>query len=90
MKTPRSAVNRVVEACFQLVGVKQATVYVSENHIVRATALHPMDARSRSNSLVVTIGKPNFREREFIKTCQKAGEPLPVRKVQLKFWPKKR
>lgn len=36
------------------------------------------------------MGAPNFAERRFIRLCFKAGEPLPVRKVQIKWWPKKK
>lgn len=32
---------------------------------------------------VVTIGRPNFETREFIKSCIKAGEPFPVNKIRL-------
>jgi hypothetical protein len=34
-----------------------------------------------------TIGIPNYL-REFIRKCKKAGEPFPVKKIQLKFLPK--
>jgi hypothetical protein len=37
---------------------------------------------------VFTIGKPNYEEREFIKKCKKAGEPFPVKKIQVKFYNK--
>jgi len=40
--------------------------------------------------MVLTIGRPNYAEREFIKLCKKAGEPFPVKKMQLKFYPKKK
>ena len=38
----------------------------------------------------LTCGKPNFAERAFVKKAVKAGEPFPVRKVQLKFPPQRR
>jgi hypothetical protein len=43
----------------------------------------------RSRSIVVTIGRPNFEARAFIKRCKAAGEPFPVKKIQLKFPPKR-
>lgn len=39
---------------------------------------------------VLKIGKPNYLERDFVKMCKKAGEPLPVKKVQIKHYPKKK
>ncbi|MDD5354935.1 MAG: hypothetical protein PHY56_00100 [Candidatus Omnitrophica bacterium] len=35
--------------------------------------------------LHVTVGRPNYAERKFIKDCIKAGESFPVKKIQLKF-----
>lgn len=40
---------------------------------------------ARGIDLVVTIGKPNYQSRAFLKKCRVAGEPLPVKKVQLQF-----
>lgn len=40
--------------------------------------------------LVVNIGRPNYDERQFIKDCQKAKEPFPVKKLQVKCLPKRR
>ena len=65
--------------------VKKATQYLSETCVIRATRPHKFDRRSRSNTEVVTVGKPNYRERQFIKACKKAGEPLPVKKIQIKL-----
>ena len=39
--------------------------------------------------IILKIGAPNYDERAFIKKCQKAGEPFPVKKIQLKFPPAK-
>lgn len=65
----------------------RATKYVNKNRVIKATRRHKSDKRDRQSEFVVTIGKPNYREREFIKLCRKAGEPFPVKKVQLKFPP---
>ena len=59
-------------------GVYRATKFLTPDLVVRATRPHKYDRRSRQNSVIVTVGKPNFRERRFIKDCRKAGEPLPV------------
>lgn len=60
-------------------GAKQAVKYVYTNLVVKATR------HGKSRSILLTIGKPNFQERKFVKLCKKAGEPFPVHKIQLKF-----
>jgi hypothetical protein len=37
----------------------------------------------RQTEIVVTIGKPNYAERKFIELAKKAGEPFPIKKIQL-------
>jgi len=44
--------------------------------------------RRSKNELVVTYGKPNFEEREFLKMCKKAK--TQPRKVWIHFFPKKK
>lgn len=39
--------------------------------------------------IILTIGRPNFRQRMFIKSCIKAKEEFPVKKIQLQFVAKK-
>ena len=47
--------------------------------------------RSRSNeSYYVTIGRPNYEEREYIKAFHPEGKWSPVRKLQLTYPPKRR
>jgi hypothetical protein len=91
MKVTRTAVTRVVEACLEL-DIRQATVYISPDLVVRATRRHkPQSGRCAGihTELVVTLGKPNYLERLFIKACKQSGEPFPVKKIQLRPWPKR-
>ena len=81
MKIPRTAISQVIEFVLQN-GAKKATKYLSENDTVKATFFGKRDARSRTSSVMLTIGRPNYAEREFIKKCKKVGEPFPVKKVQ--------
>jgi hypothetical protein len=65
-----------------------AVKYLSEKEIVRArrTCYQGRLPRKGSNlEFTVTHGKPNYEERQFIKKLKKAGEPFPVKKIQLKF-----
>lgn len=68
---------------------RKATYYGATDFVVKATAPQKR-GRDRSRTIIVTWGKPNYAEREFIKNCLAAGEPFPVKKVQLKHWPEKR
>lgn len=44
--------------------------------------------RRGKNELLVTMGKPNYQEREFLKLCKKAK--TRPRKVLFRFFPKKK
>lgn len=72
------------------IGACMATRYLDTNLIVRVTRRGKHDRRDRAFEFVLTIGKPNFRERAFIKQCKKAGEKFPLKKIQLKYPPKKK
>jgi hypothetical protein len=66
--------------------VRSAVKYVSPSHVVKATRkLYRGKIYKRQVDIVVTIGKPNYAEREFVKFCKTAQEPFPVPDIQLKF-----
>lgn len=69
-----------------LSGAKRAIKILAADRVLTATRLgtRKTHGRSRSTSFVLTVGKPNYRVRAFIKQCQQAGEPIPVKKVQLR------
>lgn len=75
--------------------VLRATKYVSPKQIIRAVRKsyrynNHKPLKNENITITLTFGRPNYLEREFIKLCQKAKEPFPVKKVQLKFYvPKK-
>lgn len=83
-----SAVLDVIEAVGNscVTGARSAVKYISEKEVVRATRRLKPDKRNTREEVVLTIGKPNYAERAFVKLCKKAGEPFPVKKVQLKFY----
>lgn len=70
-------------------GARQATKYVSPTQTIKATRRHKPNKRDLRVEFVLTIGRPNYKERAFIKTAKKAGEPFPIKKVQLKHYPYK-
>lgn len=70
-------------------GMKSAVKIVNDKTIVRATWRNKPDSRSKREEIVITFGAPNYDERDFIKKCKKAGEPMPVKKIQFRAYPKK-
>ena len=74
-------------------GAYKATSYQSEKLVINATIRLTRGKLPRKNEnldIVVKIGRPNFAERKFIKDCKRAGEPFPVKQIQLKFPPNKK
>lgn len=89
MKTPMNAISQVVETLLRT-GACKATKFLSEKQIVRASIrTYKGKIKTGNAEIVLTLGKPNFKEREFVKKLVKAGEPFPVKKVQLKYPVKK-
>lgn len=66
-------------------GAHTGVKYVSAKRVIRCTRRHKRDRRAQREEFILTIGAPNYREREFLRMCKKAGEPIPVAKVQLRF-----
>lgn len=95
MSVPLNAFTQAIEALLRT-DSKQAVKYVSPALVVKATRVtyraHGRRPRKgeRSSEVVLTFGKPGYREREFIKACKKAGEPFPVKRVQLRAYPRRR
>ena len=71
--------------------IYRATKYVSPTRVIKATRHRfqgkLLTSRARQETVLVTIGKPNYRERRFIKLCQLAKESFPLRKIQIKHLP---
>jgi hypothetical protein len=88
MKTAQQ-VGRVVAALLDT-GARTATMYVDSNMTIRATRKGKGDRRERRTDIALTIGKPNFLARKAIKDLRSAGVEFPVRKIELKWPPKRR
>jgi hypothetical protein len=93
--------SRVAAALLES-GARKATMYLSPKLTVKASIpiyaprdkkgvrKYPKkvhDMRSTRVEILFTSGAPNFEERHFIRLAVKAGEPFPIKKVQLKFLP---
>lgn len=86
MKIPMNAVTQVVEALLRT-DARKVTKYLSEKCTVKASRRVFRRGRRRpgQHDIVLTIGLPNYEEREFIRKCKRAGEPFPVRKIQMRL-----
>jgi hypothetical protein len=69
---------------------KTATKFLDEKTVVHATWKFKPSGRNSREEIIVTFGAPNYLDRVFIKKYKKAGEPLPVKKIQLRAYPKKK
>lgn len=80
-------IDKMLEA-FSDHEVKSVTYFLSPRDTTRITRQHKMDRRESSITFVITIGRPNYAARQFIKQANKAGEPsFPIKKLQYKFYP---
>jgi hypothetical protein len=79
----------VVETLINDSNLRRAVKYISPKMIVRGTR-GKIFYKTDNIEITLTIGRPNYIEREFIKLCQKAKEPFPIKKIQLQNWPKKK
>jgi hypothetical protein len=74
-------------------GARTATKFVDRQTVVRAhrvTFGGRIDGRDKSLDIRVKIGRPNYHEQQFIRDCNAAHEPFPIRKVRLaQFRPRK-
>jgi len=86
MKYPMNAVSQAVEALLRT-GAWKATKYISDKQVVRASrkTFNRKISKVGNVEIILTLGHPNYAERNFLKQCKKAGEPIPVKKVQLKY-----
>ena len=70
----------------------RAVKYRSRKEVFRATRILCRGKIRRGKNVpvevVLHLGRPNYREREFIKKYAKAGGRFPVKKIQLQFPPK--
>jgi hypothetical protein len=92
MGVPMSAFVQAIETVLRT-GSRQAIKYLSNKLVVKATrkSFKGRPARDRGQeTLLVTFGRPNYREREFIQVANKAGEPFPIKHCQLRGFPGKK
>lgn len=80
-----TAISQVVELVLED-GAKQATKVVSTQLTVKATHHGKQRKGQRQNTILLTIGKPAYAERQYIKR-RKSLRQNPVNDVRIK-WPR--
>lgn len=61
--------------------IKSATRFLSPTDCVKVTRQTPKQRGAHSETFLVTLGKPNFLGRRFVKSHVKAGGKFPVTKA---------
>lgn len=69
-------------------GMRQATYYQSPSLTIKATARFRPRKGRRNTDIILTIGKPNFRERAAIKKAKAEGKTFPF--SDYRAWPEKK
>jgi len=86
MQTVAHAAAEAVNAII-VWGVRQGTKYLSPTLVVKAT-MRRSTRNTPKQEILVTIGGPNYREREFLKAAKKVGTEFPIDTVQMRPWPR--
>jgi hypothetical protein len=82
----RSKVFSELAECILVGGAYKATKYLNDKLTIKATRKrYRGGVVHKAIDIVFTVGKPNYEEREFIQRAKKAGEPFPIKKIQLKW-----
>lgn len=69
---------------------RRVTKIIDRKLTLKITRARPVDLREKAETYILTVGPPNYAERQFIKDCIAAGEPFPIKKYRVERWPQKR
>lgn len=76
----------VISALLSNEGCVKATKYLNPKEIIRAVRTTYGGKIHKGNvEITLTIGRPNYLERMFLKECIKAKKTFPIEEIQLKF-----
>lgn len=98
MQKDQKLISSAIEKVTQLIlggGIKTATKYLTPTLIVRAVistykVYGRIPKKGDNIEIRLTVGRPNVKERDFVKTFKSAKEPFPVRNVMIKLLPPKK
>ena len=84
-----SVAVKEVTAALLRTGARKVTKFVSPLRTVKVSRMFRANKRNSRETLIVSFGTPNYREKQFIKLLKTARVSFPVRNVQLKFYSKR-
>ena len=61
--------------------LKTVTKYQSPTRTIKLTR----HRRRTTSDFILTVGRPNYKDRAFIKLCVKAKEPFPIKKFRIQY-----
>ena len=78
--------GQVINTLLNNTNAIKSTKYITPKFVIKAKRklFNNKICISGNIEIVLTIGKPNYKERQFIKECIKSKEPFPIKKIQLK------
>lgn len=80
-----SAVTSVVKAIENDKSLYRATRILSPDTIVRATRRNK-STRQFGFEVILSVTRPNYEERQFIKLLKKSNEPFPLKRLRFKYF----
>jgi hypothetical protein len=89
-KVTRLSIAKAVEVVLSETCVRKATVFQHPNLTVVAERRHKPRKNDCITEVLLTIGSPNFKNRQMVKDLLQAEEPFPVKRVFLEFWPRRK
>lgn len=86
-----NAVTKTIEILLRT-NAKRTTKYLSDKFVISAQrkTYNNRLLPNQNAEIILKMGKPNYAERDFIRRCKKAGEPFPIKRVQIKEFPIKK
>lgn len=66
-------------------GAKQATLYLTPKLTVKATRQGKIDRRSKAITVLITVGTPNYAQRQFITRHRKTEGVFPLNVTTLRY-----
>ena len=83
----KNAITQTIMRVLLCPEIRKATKYLGERDVVKCTRQRKFDGRTRGETFLLTVGRPNYTEKKFIKAYLMAGEPFPVKRVQVQWYP---
>lgn len=75
MKNP---VQKMLELLEQNPQLRQVRYYRSPKRVVKLTR---RQKSRKTTEYILTVGKPNYRDRQFIRLCIRARQPFPINRL---------